>query len=58
MKRSKGGFTYTVSKEQLYEYRTWSIERRLKWLFYANKMRRSLPKKTIDMQELFRSGKI
>lgn len=58
MKRGQGGFTYTVSKEQLDEYRTWPIERRLKWLFYANKMRRSLPQKTIEIQELFRSGKL
>lgn len=58
MKGGKGGFTYSVSKEQLDEYRTWPIERRLKWLFYANKMRRCLPRKTVEIQELFRSGKI
>ncbi|MBM3254050.1 MAG: hypothetical protein FJZ16_07350 [Candidatus Omnitrophica bacterium] len=52
------GFTYTVSKEQLDDYRKWPIERRLKWLFYGNKMRRFLPKKTIEIQELFRNGKI
>ena len=58
MKRGKGGYAYMVSKVQLAEYRTWPIERRLKWLFYANKMRKSLSKKTIEIQELFRSGKI
>jgi hypothetical protein len=52
------GFTYTVSKEQLDDYRKWPMERRLKWLFSANKMRKSLPRKTIEIQELFRSGKI
>jgi hypothetical protein len=52
------GFTYTVSKEQIDEYTTWSVDRRLKWLFQANKMRRFLPKKTIEIQEAFRQGKI
>ncbi|MBP1699399.1 MAG: hypothetical protein H6Q41_4587 [Deltaproteobacteria bacterium] len=52
------GFTYTVSKEQIDEYTTWSVDRRLKWLFQANKMRRFLPKKTIEIQEAFRQAKI
>jgi hypothetical protein len=52
------GFTYTVSREQMDEYRTWPLDRRLKWLFQANKMRRLLPKKTIEIQEAFRQGKI
>lgn len=54
----KGGFTYFVSEEQLDEYCKWPIERKLKWLYYGNKLRKSLPKKTIEIQELFRSGKI
>ncbi len=36
------GFTYTVSREQIIEYRTWPLDRRLKWLFQANKMRKFL----------------
>jgi hypothetical protein len=52
------GFTYTVSKEQVDEYRKWSLDRRLNWLFQANKMRRLLPKKTVEIQEAFRQGKI
>jgi len=52
------GFTYTVSREQIDEYIRWPLDRRLKWLFYANKMRRLLPKKTIEIQEAFRQGKI
>jgi hypothetical protein len=52
------GFTYTVSKVQVDEYRKWTLDRRLKWLFQANKMRRLLPKKTIEIQEAFRQGKI
>jgi hypothetical protein len=56
--RPGAGFTYTVSQEQIDEYRKWSPDRRLKWLFQANKMRKLLPKKTIEIQEAFRQGKI
>jgi hypothetical protein len=52
------GFTYTVGREQIDEYRTWPLDRRLKWLFHANKMRRLLPRKTIEIQEAFRQAKI
>ncbi len=58
MESQKKGFVYTVSREQLDEYRRWPIERRLKWLYFANKMRKSLPRRTIEIQELFRAGKI
>jgi len=58
MTEQRKGFTYTVSREQIEEYRTWPLDRRLKWLFNANKMRRLLPKKTIEIQEAFRQGKI
>jgi hypothetical protein len=52
------GFTYSVSREQIDEYRKWSPDRRLRWLFQANKMRKLLPKKTIEIQEAFRQAKI
>ncbi len=58
MTEQKKGYTYTVSREQIDEYRKWPVERRLKWLFQANKMRNLLPKKTIEIQEAFRQGKI
>ena len=54
----RGGFSYTVDREQIEEYRTWSIDRRMKWLLLANKMRKSLPQKTIELQEAFRQAKI
>jgi hypothetical protein len=54
----KKGFTYTVGKEQIDDYRKWPLDRRLKWLFYLNKMRKFLPPKTIEIQEAFRQGKI
>lgn len=44
--------------EQIEEYSRWPIERRLKWLYLVNKMRRGLPEKTLKIQELFRQGKI
>ena len=52
------GFTYTVSREQMDEYGRWPLDRRLKWLFQANKMRKLLPQKTIEIQEAFRQAKI
>jgi hypothetical protein len=58
MEERKKGFTYVVSREQIEEYRRWSLERRLQWLFLSNQMRRSLPAKTIEIQEAFRAGKI
>jgi hypothetical protein len=58
MTEQKKGYTYTVSREQIDEYRTWPLDRRLKWLFQANKLRRFLPKKTIEIQEAFRQGKM
>ena len=58
MEQEKKGFSYTVRREQIAEYRKWSIERRLQWLFLANKMRKYLPKRTIEIQEAFRKGEI
>ena len=58
MEKKRKGFTYFVSREQIKEYRRWPLERRLQWLFFANKMRRSLQLKTIALQEAFREGKI
>lgn len=50
------GFTYHVTPERLYEYQKWPIARRLRWLYLANKMRRSFPKKTLEIQDAFRRG--
>jgi len=57
MKNNKG-FSYSVSREKINEYRSWPLERRLKWLLLSNKMRKSLNPKTIEVQDAFRSGKI
>jgi len=58
MEERKKGFTYLVNREQIDEYREWPLERRLKWLYLGNKLRKSLPQKTIEIQESFRQGKI
>jgi hypothetical protein len=58
MTEKRRGFTYTVSREQMDEYRKWPLDRRIKWLLLANKMRRHLPKKAIEIQEAFRQAKI
>ena len=58
MTEQKKGFAYAVTREQIDEYRKWPVDRRLKWLFQANKIRRLLPKKTIEIQEAFRQAKI
>jgi phage pi2 protein 07 len=58
MTEKKGGFTYAVSQEQIDEYLKWPMDRRLKWLFQANKMRKFLSRKTIEIQEAFRQAKI
>ncbi len=53
-----GGFSYTVSWEQIEEYRSWPCERRLQWLMLGNRLRKSLPRKIIELQETFREGRI
>lgn len=56
--KEKGGFSYHLNPEQIRKYRAWPLERRLKWIFLANKMRKSLNSKTIKIQETFRAGRI
>ena len=58
MERGKGGFRYYVSPQKLEEYGKWPMERRLAWLLSANKLRRFLPRKVLDIQESFRRGEI
>ena len=58
MVEKRKGFTYYVSQEQIDEYRSWPIERRLEWLYLGNKLRKFVPRKTIEIQEAFREGKI
>jgi hypothetical protein len=59
MMSGKGkGFYYKVNRDQIKRYRKLSLEQRLKWLIYGNKLRKSLPEKIISIQNAFREGKI
>jgi hypothetical protein len=58
MPSKRKGFSYTVNENQIAEYRRWPVERRLKWLFEGNKIRRYLPQKTLKLHEEFRKGAI
>ena len=58
MPEKQRGFSYWVDPDQIERYRTWPVERRLKWLFYGNKLRKSMPSNIIATQEAFRKGKI
>jgi hypothetical protein len=52
------GFYYQVSPEQDEEYRTRSYSRRLEWLLAGNRLRQALPRRIIEIQDLFRRGEI
>jgi hypothetical protein len=52
------GFHYHVSQAQIEEYRTWSYTRRLEWLLAGNRLRQALPRRIVEIQDLFRRGEI
>jgi hypothetical protein len=54
MEEREKNFSYYVSREQIDEYRSRPMEHRLQWLFLANKMRKCLHRKTIELQEALR----
>jgi hypothetical protein len=56
MEQKRKGFGYVLTEDQIETYRTWPIARRLQWLYVANKMRMSLPRKTKAIQETFRQN--
>lgn len=58
MKDKAKGFKYHVDPAQIEAYSKWPLTRRLSWLLEGNKLRKSLPPKTIALQEAFRQGKI
>ena len=58
MPEKKKGFSYFVDRDQIERYRKLSLEQRLKWLILGNKLRKSLPERTISIQNAFREGKI
>ena len=52
------GFEYVLTEEQIDEYRSRPIERRLQWLLQGNRLRKMLSPETIEIQEAFRQGKM
>lgn len=54
----KKGFDYFVAKETIEEYRRTPLELRLQWLYMGNLLRMGYDKKTIEIQDKFREGKI
>ena len=54
MDRQPKGFSYYVDPEQITRYRAMPASQKLRWLFCGNKLRKSLPAKTIAIQEAFR----
>lgn len=54
--KKKRGFSYYVPMEKILEYRKWPIEKRLEWLYEANKLRNLLPEEIVRKQEQFRKG--
>lgn len=54
----KKGFDYYLSKEVIDEYRKTPLDLRLKWLYAGNVLRMGYDKKTIDIQDRLREGKL
>ncbi len=54
----KKGFDYFIDKEILADYQKKPLNLRLQWLYYANKLRKSLPKKIQKIQDKFRKAEI
>jgi hypothetical protein len=52
------GFYYHVSREQIEEYSTWPYSRRLEWLLAGNRLRQALPRRIVEIQDLFRRGEL
>lgn len=54
MKADPKGYTYFVDRDQIERYRAMPADLKLRWIFLGNKLRMSLPAKTIAIQEAFR----
>ncbi len=52
------GFSYYVNDEQLREYHSWPVTKRVEWLYAVNLMRTRLPVEVRKIQDKFRSGEI
>lgn len=52
------GFDYYLSIKAIREYQKIPIEKRLRWLYQLNLLRKAYPKGIIKLQDKFREGKI
>ena len=52
------GFGYYLTIKKIREYQKMPLDKRLLWLYQANLLRKSYPKKIIELQDKFREGKI
>ena len=58
MKNKSCGFDYYISLKKIRQYQNTPIEKKLAWLYQGNLLRKSYPKKIIELQDKFREGKI
>jgi hypothetical protein len=56
-KKALTGFRYHLDLEKIREYRRFSLERRLLWLYYGNVLRSKYPKRVIKLQEKLRRSR-
>ena len=57
-KGNKKGFDYYLSRDVIDDYRKTPLELRLQWLYMGNLLRMDYDRKTIEVQDRFREGKI
>ncbi len=57
-KSKSAGFRYYLSKDVIERYQKKPIVLRLQWLYMANVLRMGYSKRTIEIQDKFRQGKI
>ena len=58
MPQKSVGFDYRVSAKSIKEYQAKSLKIRLTWLYQGNRLRKSYPKRIIELQNKFREGMI
>ena len=58
MKTELKGFNYHLSLKKIRQYQKIPLEKRLTWLLQGNLLRKSYPKRVIELQDKFRRGKI
>jgi hypothetical protein len=55
-KQGKKGFDYFLEEEKLKDYKEKPTEKKLQWLYAANKLRKYYPKEVIESHEKYRIG--